>query len=67
MGGERNVVCMIGLSRFDIQNSVTLRNLPVVSDDVAEERIKVLEEEVLHMRENQERILQERVEAEVQQ
>ncbi|MCD7469716.1 hypothetical protein HAX54_008884 [Datura stramonium] len=39
----------------------------VVTDHAAEERIKLLEEEVLHMRENQERILQARVEAEVQQ
>ena len=51
---------------YQDQNSVTSRNSPAVSDDVAEERIKVLEEEVLHMRENQERVLQERVEAEVQ-
>ncbi|XP_055814496.1 uncharacterized protein LOC129884179 [Solanum dulcamara] len=67
VGGEKkSIVCMIGLSKFDIQNSVTSRNLSAVSDDIAEERIKVLEEEVLHMRENQERILQE-LEAEVQQ
>nr|XP_009790468.1 PREDICTED: uncharacterized protein LOC104237930 [Nicotiana sylvestris] len=48
-------------------NSATSRHLPVVPDPAAEERIKVLEEEVLRMRETQERILQERVEAEVQQ
>ncbi|KAH0725731.1 hypothetical protein KY284_001596 [Solanum tuberosum] len=56
-----------GLALYQDQNFVTSRNLPAVSDDVAEERIKLLEEEVLHMRENQERILQERLEAEVQQ
>ncbi|KAH0713346.1 hypothetical protein KY285_008864 [Solanum tuberosum] len=56
-----------GLALYQDQNSVTSRNLYAVSDDVAEERIKLLEEEVLHMRENQERILQERLEAEVQQ
>ncbi|XP_049377785.1 uncharacterized protein LOC125842527 [Solanum stenotomum] len=56
-----------GLALYQDQNSVTSRNLPAVSDDVAEKRIKLLEEEVLHMRENQERILQERLEAEVQQ
>lgn len=56
-----------GLALYQDQNYVTSRNLPAVSDDVAEERIKLLEEEVLHMRENQERILQERLEAEVQQ
>lgn len=48
-------------------NAATSRHLPVVPDPAAEERIKVLEEEVLRMRETQERILQERVEAEVQQ
>ncbi|XP_019257782.1 PREDICTED: uncharacterized protein LOC109235999 [Nicotiana attenuata] len=48
-------------------NSATSRHLPVVPDPAADERIKVLEEEVLRMRETQERILQERVEAEVQQ
>ncbi|KAH0660953.1 hypothetical protein KY289_029701 [Solanum tuberosum] len=56
-----------GLALYQDQNSVTSRNLPAVSDDVAEKRIKLLEEEVLHMRENQERVLQERLEAEVQQ
>jgi len=56
-----------GLALYQDQNSVTSRNLHAVSDDVAEERIKLLEEEVLHMRENQGRILQERLEAEVQQ
>ncbi|KAH0655260.1 hypothetical protein KY285_030142 [Solanum tuberosum] len=56
-----------GLALYQDQNFVTLRNLHAVSDDVAEERIKLLEEEVLHMRENQGRILQERLEAEVQQ
>ncbi|XP_015163314.1 uncharacterized protein [Solanum tuberosum] len=59
--------CSQGLALYQDQNSVTSRNLYAVSDDVAEERIKLLEEEVLHMRENQERILQERLEAEVQQ
>ncbi|PHT28923.1 hypothetical protein CQW23_31481 [Capsicum baccatum] len=38
-----------------------------VFDHVAEERIKILEKEVLYMRENQERVLQERVESKVQQ
>ncbi|KAM3204407.1 hypothetical protein P3L10_027816 [Capsicum annuum] len=42
-------------------------NLPVVSDHVAEERIKILEKKILYMRENQERVLQEHVELEVQQ
>ncbi|PHU03323.1 hypothetical protein BC332_28574 [Capsicum chinense] len=43
-------------------------NLPaVVSDHVAEKRIKILEKEVLYIRENQERVLQECVELEVQQ
>ncbi|XP_006344949.1 uncharacterized protein [Solanum tuberosum] len=56
-----------GLALYQDQNSITSRNLPAVSDDVAEKRIKLLEEEVLHMRENQERVLQERLEAEVQQ
>ncbi|KAM3309335.1 hypothetical protein P3S67_011079 [Capsicum chacoense] len=43
-------------------------NLPdVVSNHVAEERIKILEKEVSHMRENQERVIQKRVELEVQQ
>ncbi|XP_049356306.1 uncharacterized protein LOC125820922 [Solanum verrucosum] len=55
-----------GLALYQDQNSVTSRNLHAVSDDVAEERIKLLEKEVLHMRENQERILQERLEADVQ-
>ncbi|KAG5615451.1 hypothetical protein H5410_015275 [Solanum commersonii] len=56
-----------GLTLYQDRNFVTSHNLPAVSDDVAEERIKLLKEEVLHMRENQERILQERLEAEVQQ
>ncbi|MCD9645368.1 hypothetical protein HAX54_034224 [Datura stramonium] len=43
------------------------RKNDVLTDHAAEERIKLLEEEVLHMTENQERILEERVEAEVQQ
>ncbi|KAF3646153.1 hypothetical protein FXO37_20605 [Capsicum annuum] len=42
-------------------------NLPIVSNHVAEEHIKILEKVVLYMRENQERVLQERVESEVQQ
>ncbi|KAF3663335.1 hypothetical protein FXO37_12037 [Capsicum annuum] len=43
-------------------------NFPaVVFDHVAEERIKILEKKVSYMRENQERVFQERVELEVQQ
>ncbi|KAF3658314.1 hypothetical protein FXO38_13279 [Capsicum annuum] len=38
-----------------------------VFDHVAEERIKILEKKVSYMRENQERVFQERVELEVQQ
>ncbi|KAF3637274.1 hypothetical protein FXO38_23798 [Capsicum annuum] len=37
-----------------------------VSDHIVEERIKILEKEVSQMRENQERVLQECVEAELQ-
>ncbi|KAG5579254.1 hypothetical protein H5410_049881, partial [Solanum commersonii] len=71
VGGGKNrlVYCLgsQGLALYQDQNSVTSHNLPAVFDDVAEERIKLLEEEVLHVRENQERILQERLEAKVQQ
>ncbi|PHU22934.1 hypothetical protein BC332_08041 [Capsicum chinense] len=47
------------------QNSVNSANL--VSDHVSKKRIKILEKEVSQMRENQERVLQECVEAKVQQ
>ncbi|KAH0681570.1 hypothetical protein KY284_022655 [Solanum tuberosum] len=57
VGGEKNrrvySLGSQGLALYQDQNSVTSRNLHAVSDDVAEERIKLLEEEVLHMREYQ--------------
>ncbi|KAF2302996.1 hypothetical protein GH714_012460 [Hevea brasiliensis] len=40
----------------------TSRRTAIMTDHVADERIRVLEEEIMHMRENQERILQQSVE-----
>ncbi|KAK4350496.1 hypothetical protein RND71_029809 [Anisodus tanguticus] len=61
---EARVTAAISSSSDDSQAVQELDNLPAVT--AAEEHIKLLEEEMLHMRENQERIFQERVEAEVQ-
>ncbi|KAM3309218.1 hypothetical protein P3S67_010962 [Capsicum chacoense] len=68
-GGEKNR-CVYGLGSqastlYKDQNSINSTSL--VSNYVAEERIKILEKEVSQMRENQERVIQECVEAEVQQ
>ncbi|PHU10699.1 Cytokinin riboside 5'-monophosphate phosphoribohydrolase LOG3 [Capsicum chinense] len=48
---------------FDIMGGAKKND--VLSDHIAEERIKILEKEVSYMRENQERVLKERVELEV--
>lgn len=62
------VECVYGLgSQASTLHKDMTCNLPVVSDHVAKERIKILEKEVSYMRENQERVLQECVELEEQQ
>ncbi|KAM3308910.1 hypothetical protein P3S67_010654 [Capsicum chacoense] len=69
VGGAKKQ-CVYGLGSqastlYKEQNSVNSASL--VSDHVAKERITTLEKVVSQMRGNQERVLQERVEAEVQQ
>ncbi|KAM3201976.1 hypothetical protein P3L10_029600 [Capsicum annuum] len=66
-GAKRRCVYELGSEAsalYKDHNFVKSANL--VSDHVAEERIKILEKEVSQMRENQERVLQERVKMEVQ-
>ena len=65
-GAKKRCVNELGSQASTLYKDMTC-NFPVVSDHVAEERIKILEKEVSLMRENQERVLQEHVEAEVQQ
>ncbi|KAK4366055.1 hypothetical protein RND71_013935 [Anisodus tanguticus] len=55
--GEEKKRCAYGLGSqvltlYQDQDSATLCNLPVVIDRVVEERIKLLEEEMLRMRKN---------------
>ncbi|KAM3285458.1 hypothetical protein P3S67_024257 [Capsicum chacoense] len=65
-GAKKKCAYGLGFQASTLYKDVTC-NFSVVSDHVAEERIKILEKEVSYMRENQERVLQERVELEVQQ
>ncbi|KAM3199975.1 hypothetical protein P3L10_032335 [Capsicum annuum] len=66
--GGAKTQCVYGLgSQVSTLYKDMTCNLSVVSDHVAEERIKILEKEVSYMRESQERVHQERVELEVQQ
>ncbi|KAM3395336.1 hypothetical protein P3S68_004341 [Capsicum galapagoense] len=65
-GAKKRCVYELGSQASTLYKDMTC-NLPVVSDHVAEERIKILEKEVSNMRGNQERVLQECVESEVQQ